>query len=277
VSIEQPRAQQGHVALVTGAGSGIGRAIARRLAAEGAGIIVADLDPATAEQVRGEIRDAGGSATACTADVSSSDDVARMFDAAASEWGRLDVLVNNAGIVVRGRAERITDQEWNRMVAVDLSSVFLCSRAALPLLRAAGAGRVVNIASVAGLVGAVSAPYTASKGGVIALTRQLAGEFADDGITVNCICPGFVATPLNATVRASGLEAILAARIPLRRWGTPEDVAGLVAFLVGPDAGYITGASIPIDGGLSSFLDLGEDYRSFDRASTSRPCAADRP
>lgn len=258
-------APQGRVALVTGAGSGIGRAIALRLAAGGAAIVVADIDGAAAERVCREIRGGDGVATSCTADVSSSSDVTRLLETTASQWGRLDVLVNNAGIVVRGRAEDITDEEWTRMVAVDLTSVFLCSRGALPLLRAAGGGRIVNIASVAGLLGAVSAPYTAAKGGVIALTRQLAGEFADAGITVNCICPGFVATPLNAAVRADGLEEILAARIPLRRWGTPDDVAGLVAFLVGPDAGYITGASIPIDGGLSSFLDLGERYRTFDR------------
>ncbi len=267
----------GKVALVTGAGSGIGRAIARRLAADGAGIVVADIDQRAAERVCDEIRAGSGAATPCIADVSSSEDVARLVEAVGAQWNRLDVLVNNAGIVVRGRAEDITEQEWARMVAVDLTSVFLSAKAALPLLRAARGGRIVNIASVAGLLGAVSAPYTASKGGVIALTRQLAGEFAADGITVNCICPGFVATPLNAAVRASGLEDILAARIPLRRWGTTEDVAGLVAFLVSPDAGYITGVSIPIDGGLSSFLDLGEEYRTFDRASTAPRHAGDRP
>jgi NAD(P)-dependent dehydrogenase (short-subunit alcohol dehydrogenase family) len=257
------------VALVTGAGSGIGRAIARRLAADGAAIVVADIAGEAAERVAREIREAGGAAIAGVADVASSADVGRLVETTRARHGRLDALVNNAGIVVRGRAEDITEEEWSRMVAVDLTSVFLCSRAALPLLRAAGGGRIVNIASVAGLLGAVSAPYTAAKGGVIALTRQLAGEFAEAGITVNCICPGFVATPLNAAVRASGLEDVLAARIPLRRWGTPDDVAGLVAFLVGPDAGYITGAAIPLDGGLSSFLDLGERYRTFDRASSA--------
>jgi NAD(P)-dependent dehydrogenase (short-subunit alcohol dehydrogenase family) len=253
------------VAVVTGGGSGIGRAIARRLASEGATVMIADVSPAAAEKVATEIAASGGSAAIHVVDVASRAAVGELMAETAARLGRLDILVNNAGIVTRGSAEQTSEAEWRRMLDVDLSAVFFCSQAALPFLRAAGAGRIVNISSVAGLIGAVSPAYTAAKGGVIALTRQLAGEFAPHRITVNSVCPGFVATPLNAAVRESGLEEVLAARIPLGRWGQPEDVAGLVAFLAGPDASYITGVSIAIDGGLSSFLDLGDAYRDFDR------------
>jgi 3-oxoacyl-[acyl-carrier protein] reductase len=253
-----------HVALITGGGSGIGRVTALRFAAEGATVAIADIEAARADAVADEIRKAGGQASAVVADVSVAADVARMTQAVVSAWGRVTVLVNNAGIVVRSGLEATSDEAWARELAVDLGSVFLCCRSAVPAMRASGRGSMINIASVAGIMGAVSPAYTAAKGGVIALTRQLAGELAPSGIRVNSISPGFIATPLNAAVRAAGLDSVIGDRIPLGRWGEPEDVAGACVFLASDDAGYVTGTNLIVDGGLSSVLDLGEAYRSFD-------------
>ncbi len=254
----------GKVAIVTGAGSGIGRAIASHFAAEQSAVVVVDINEAAARQAAQEIRAAGGHATAIAADVSVGEDVRAMAAAAIAEFGSASILVNNAGIVVRSPLEQTSDADWTRELAVDLTSVFLCSRALAPHIRAAGGGSIINIASVAGLVGAVSPAYTAAKGGVIALSRQLAGELARDRIRVNSISPGFIATPLNAAVRATGLEDALAARIPLGCWGGPEDVAAACLFLASDQARYVTATNLVIDGGLSGCLDLGEAYRSFD-------------
>lgn len=260
----------GRVSLVTGAGSGIGRVTALRFAAEGSPVAVVDIDDQAAARVAEEIRAAGGRALAVRADVSVSAEVAAMTAAVVAGLGAIAILVNNAGIVVRSPLERTSDHDWARELAVDLTSVFLCSRAAAPHMRAGGGGAIVNIASVAGVVGAVSPAYTAAKGGVIALSRQLAGELAPDGIRVNAVSPGFIATPLNAAVRAAGLEPVLAERIPLRRWGTPDDVAAACLFLASDEARYVTATNLIVDGGLSGFLELGEAYRSFD-ASRARP------
>lgn len=253
--------------VVTGAGSGIGRVVALRLAREESMVAVVDIDGASASKVCDEIRANGGRAISLCADVSNAEQVNAMMTAAAKSFGRIDVLVNNAGIVVRSPLEHTSDADWERELAVDLASVFLCSRAVVAHMRPEG-GTIVNIASVAGVIGAVSPAYTAAKGGVIALSRELAGELATEKIRVNSVSPGFIATPLNAQVREAGLESVLAARIPLRRWGTPEDVAGACAYLASDDARYVTGTNLVVDGGLSSYLDLGDAYRSFD---TSRP------
>ncbi len=253
----------GKISIVTGAGSGIGRAIALRFAGQGSAVAVVDLNVPTAEQVANEIRASGGKAFAVRADVSVSADVNAMVSEVVAHFGGVSVLVNCAGIVVRSSLEKTTDEEWSRELAVDLTSVFLCTRAAAPHMRGAG-GTIINIASVAGVVGSVSPAYTAAKGGVIALGRQLAGELAPDKIRVNTVSPGFTATPLNATVRAAGLEQVLAQQIPLRRWGTPEDVASACLFLASDDALYITAINLIVDGGLSGFRDLGAEYRAFD-------------
>lgn len=252
------------IAVVTGAGSGIGRAIAMRFAAAEGAVAVVDIDEEAAQKTAEDIRASGGRALAVRADVSVADDVAAMTATVAERLGPISVLVNNAGIVVRSPLERTSDEEWARELAVDLTSVFLCSRAVAPPMRKAGGGSIINIASVAGVVGAVSPAYTAAKGGVIALSRQLAGELAPHRIRVNAVSPGFIATPLNSAVRAAGLEDALAARIPLRRWGRPEDVAAACLFLASDDARYVTATNLIVDGGLSGFLDLGDAYRSFD-------------
>lgn len=252
------------VAIVTGAGSGIGRAIALRFAAERSMVAIVDVNEKAAQQVNEEIRASNGRALAVRADVSVAEDVSSMTAAITAHFGPVSVLVNNAGIVVRSPLDQTSDIDWTRELAVDLTSVFLCSRAIVPHMRSAGGGCIINIASVAGVVGAVSPAYTAAKGGVIALSRQLAGELARDRIRVNSVSPGFIATPLNAAVRASGLESVLAARIPLGEWGAPEDVASACLFLASEEARYITGTNVIVDGGLSGVLDLGEAYRSFD-------------
>lgn len=256
----------GQVALVTGGGSGIGRSITLRFADEGAALSILDVDAVSAAKVAEEVRAHGGLAAAISGDVSVAADVERATAETVRAFNRLTVVVNNAGIVVRSRLEDTSDADWARELAVDLTSVFLCSRAAAPYLETAGGGAIINIASVSGMRGAVSPAYTAAKGGVIALTRQLAGELASRSVRVNSVSPGFIATPLNASVRASGLEAALAQRIPLGRWGSPEDVAAACLFLASDDSRYVTGTNLVVDGGLSSFLDLGEAYRSFDAA-----------
>lgn len=260
----------GKISIVTGAGSGIGRVIALRFASEGSAVAVVDVNADTAGQVAEEIRAMGGQALAVRTDVSASADVAAMVSNVADHFGAISLLVNCAGIVVRSSLAMTSDEDWSRELAVDLTSVFLCTRAVAPHLHAAG-GAIINIASVAGVVGSVSPAYTAAKGGVIALGRQLAGELAPDMIRVNTVSPGFIATPLNATVRAAGLEHVLAQQIPLRRWGSPDDVAAACLFLASDDARYVTGINLIVDGGLSGFRDLGADYRSFDsrRAATS--------
>lgn len=257
------------LAIVTGAGSGIGRAIAMRFAAEEAAVVVVDIDEQAAHKAAEDIRAAGGRALSVRADVSAAGDVEAMT-AAAERFAPISILVNNAGIVVRSPLERTSDEEWARELAVDLTSVFLCSRAVAPHMRKADGGSIINIASVAGVVGAVSPAYTAAKGGVIALSRQLAGELAPHRIRVNAVSPGFIATPLNAAVRAAGLEDALAARIPLGRWGRPDDVAAACLFLASDEARYVTATNLVVDGGLSGFLDLGDAYRSFDAAGVGR-------
>jgi 3-oxoacyl-[acyl-carrier protein] reductase len=238
-------ALDGLAALVTGAGGGIGAAIARELARAGAAVVVNDLDGAAAAATAGAI---GPRARAHAADVSDPEAAAGLV-AAASEHGRLDVLVNCAGILGRARVADMSDEEWRRVLAVNLDGCFHTCRAAVPVMERAGFGRIVNVASIAGIrisyVG--SAAYTASKAGLIGFTRHLAVEVAPAGITVNAVLPGVTATPL---LEGADLDA-LAASIPAGRAATPEDHAALVAFLAGPAAGHITGAAIPIDGGIS--------------------------
>jgi NAD(P)-dependent dehydrogenase (short-subunit alcohol dehydrogenase family) len=221
-------ALDGLAALVTGAGGGIGAAIARELARAGATVVVNDVDGATAAATAGSI---GPQARAHAADVSDPDAAAGLV-AAASEHGRLDVLINCAGILGRARVADMSDEEWRRVLAVNLDGCFHTCRAAVPLMERAGFGRIVNVASIAGIrisyVG--SAAYTASKAGLIGFTRHLAVEVAPAGITVNAVLPGVTATPL---LEGADLDA-LAASIPAGRAATPEDHAALVAFLAGP-------------------------------------------
>lgn len=238
------------VAIVTGAASGIGKAVGQRLAAEGAYVVMADVDGAAAESAAAAVIDAGGRADALRADVSSADDAARMADIA-TRRGSIDVLVNNAGIVRSTPAADISMAEWDLVMRINATGAFLCAKAVYPTMKRGGGGRIVNVASMAGRATSTlgGAHYTTSKAAVLGLTRHLAREWASDGITVNAISPGIVDTP---AVRAAADETKIrqvTRSIPLGRLGEPAEVAALVAFLASPEAAYITGANVDIHGG----------------------------
>jgi 2-hydroxycyclohexanecarboxyl-CoA dehydrogenase len=237
----------GRKAFVTGGGSGIGAAIARRLAAEGADVVVGDIDEPAAREVAGEI-----DAEAVPLDVADPDSAA----AAIGGVGQLDVLVNNAGVDDFGFFGEMTPERWRRLVAINLEGVFACTRAALPMMQRAGYGRIVNIASEAGRVGSKgSAVYSAAKGGVIAFSKALARENARYGITVNAVAPGPIDTPLLRSARQLGeigdrIIETMKASTQMKRLGRPEEVAAAVAFLASEEAGYVTGETLGVSGGL---------------------------
>lgn len=242
---------QGKVAIVTGGSRGIGRSIALHLAAEGVSIAVNYHERAdAAERVAAEIGEAGGAAIAVRADVGSERDVATLVERTVQEFGGLDILVNNAGISGgRNEVAAVTPGIWRRVMAVDLDGVYLCSRAAIPQLRARGGGRIVNVAARVGLAGIAGfAPYAAAKGGVIAFTKSLAKELAKDGITVNAVVPGATRTDFISFLTREQVEAA-AKTIPAGRIGEPDDVARLVVFLASSQSGYITGEAIGVLGG----------------------------
>jgi NAD(P)-dependent dehydrogenase (short-subunit alcohol dehydrogenase family) len=246
----------GKVAVVTGAGSGLGLASAQRFAAEGAAVVCADLGDG-GERAAETIAAAGGRALGAVVDVSSADDLAAMVDTASELLGGIDVLYANAGVPGEGKATDVDPADWERMLAVNLTGVFLSARAVLPAMAARGGGCLITQASAAGLVALPAlAPYSAAKAGVIGLTRQLALDYAPHRVRVNAICPGTVVTPLveAAMERRGGVEQGLEharARIPLGRLGEPDEIAGLATFLASDEGSWITGAAIPIDGGLT--------------------------
>ena len=245
------------VALVTGAGAGIGKASALLLAREGATVGVADFDAAAAEETTAIIRKAGGEAISVGGDVSVEPDCAGMVEAVLARWGRLDILCNIAGVVLGGILDKTTDREWNASMDVNLRSIYLCSKHAIPLMKSSGGGSIVNMASVAGLMGVKNrAAYSASKGGVIALTKSMAIDYVEDGIRVNSICPGTVDSP-SLQKRLDALPDPVAARRdftdrqPMKRFGRPEEIAYAVLFLCSDESSFITGTEIIVDGGMS--------------------------
>lgn len=241
----------GRVAIVTGAGRGIGRAIAQRFGADSASVIVADLDPAGAAETAAGMQAAGHQATAIVADVTIPASVADLVARTLGEHGRIDVLINNAGILRSTPAADVSPDEWHLVLDANLTGAFLCAQAAYPALRATGHGRIVNVASMAGratsTLGGVH--YTTAKAGVLGLTRHLAREWARDGITVNAISPGIVDTPMvRGSIDDERMTQVLAS-IPLGRLAEASEVAALIAFLASDEAAYITGANVDIHGG----------------------------
>jgi len=242
----------GRVAIVTGAGSGIGRATAERFALEGARVVCADVNMAGAEETVTAIRAASGDARAVRCDVSDPASVTALVGGAVQAWGRLDIVANVAGIGGFKRTTDVTLEDWNRMIAINLTGQFLVCQAALPHILASK-GSIINTASVAGVKShPYSAAYCASKGGVVLLTKALAVEYGRKGIRINCVCPGGIETPMiQAFQLPEGVsEAALSKIMPLGRLGQPPEVAGTIAFLASDDATYINGATIVIDGGM---------------------------
>jgi 2-hydroxycyclohexanecarboxyl-CoA dehydrogenase len=242
------------VAMVTGAGRGIGAAIAARLAAGGSAVAVCDVDAALAESSAGKLAAAGARALAVAVDVSDAPAVARAVGRVAAELGPVDVLVNNAAIDVIQPFLETSEASWDRILAVNLKGTIVCCRAVLDGMIAHGGGCIVNLGSDAGKVGSTGeAVYSASKGGVIAFTKALARELARHAIRVNCVCPGPTDTALLAQVGEHSQKLLdgLVRAIPLRRVGQPDDVAALVSFLASEDASYITGQAISVNGGLT--------------------------
>jgi 3-oxoacyl-[acyl-carrier protein] reductase len=244
----------GKVAIVTGSARGIGRAIALKLAEVGADIVVNDIAAAAdaLEDVAGEIRTLNRQALTVTADVSSRDDVNRMVETAASTFGHIDILVNNAGVNRDQLLVRMTDEDWDTVLNIDLKSAFLCTRAVLRHMLRQRRGRIVSIASVVGIIGnAGQANYASAKAGIIAFTRSVAKEVGSRGITANAVAPGFIETRMTGKLDEKQRQALVE-HIPLGSIGTPRDVAEAVAFLASDEAKYITGQVLGVDGGMGT-------------------------
>jgi 3-oxoacyl-[acyl-carrier protein] reductase len=237
----------------------MGRAIALAFSREGASVTVAGRRVEKLREVVSEIEKQGGQALAVSCDVTQSKDAGRTVQESVARFGRLDVLVNNAGALHVSTVEGIPEEDWDRLMLVNLKGPFLVSRAALPALRKAGGGSIINIGSILGLIGMKGrAAYAASKGGVTMLTKAMALDYAHEKIRVNCICPALVETELIRDLFGSGSEGEAArrsriAQFPLGRMGRPEDVADMAVFLASKESSWVTGVAIPLDGGLSAF------------------------
>lgn len=239
------------VAVVTGAGRNIGKAISLALAKEGAKIVVVDLNDTDGENAVNEIKALGSDAVYVHCDISKSEEVEKMFALALEKLGKVDILINNAGITKDMLTVRMRDEDWDKVISINLTGSFYCSRAAAKLMMAQKSGKIVNISSIVGLMGnAGQANYSSSKAGVLGLTKSLARELASRNITVNAIAPGFVESDMTAKLNDEQRKK-LTDQIPLKRTAKPEEIAGVVKFLVSSDADYITGQVISVDGGMA--------------------------
>jgi len=240
----------GQVAVVTGSSQGLGKAIAIALGVSGAKVVCLARNAEKLGETVATIRSAGGTAQAVSCDVTDRASAAAAIENAHKEHGRLDILVNNAGITRDKLLRGMSDEEWDDVIATNLTSCFVCCRAAANLMRRAKYGRIINMASISGVIGnAGQANYSASKAGMIGLTRTLSKELANRQVTVNAIAPGFIESEMTAKL-GPVVMAEVCKRIPAGRVGTPEDVAAAVLFLASPAAGYITGQTLVIDGGM---------------------------
>ncbi|HEX8871787.1 MAG TPA: SDR family oxidoreductase [Candidatus Acidoferrum sp.] len=249
----------GKVAIVTGGGTGIGRAIVLAFAREGAKVAIAGRRPEKLEEVAKEVNGAGGEARAMVCDVTSAQAVQRLVDETEKAFGALNVLVNNAGTLSASTVETVTEEEFDRILATNVKGPFLMSRAVLPAFRRSGGGAIVNIGSILGLVAMKDrVAYCASKGAVTLLTKAMALDHAHEKIRVNCICPSIVETELvkglfSKTDQGRKARDARIASLPLGRFGQPKDVAELAVFLASEESAWMTGTAIPIDGGLSAY------------------------
>ncbi len=238
------------VAIVTGSGRGIGRAIALKLAEAGGSVVVNDIGEAAKEVAR-EIKNTGKKGEAVLGDVSCISDVAIITETTIKTYGRIDILVNNAGINRDQLLVKMTDEDWDRVINIDLKSVFLCTRAVLRSMIKQRWGRIISISSIVGLIGnAGQANYASAKAGIIGFTRSIAREVASRGVTVNALAPGFIDTEMTQKLPENQRQELIS-RIPSGRLGSPEDVASAVCFLASNEASYITGQVLTIDGGMT--------------------------
>jgi NAD(P)-dependent dehydrogenase (short-subunit alcohol dehydrogenase family) len=252
---------KGQIAIVTGAGRGIGRAIALELARQGADIVIAEMDQAGAKRTAEEVGALGRKSLAVATDVTSRADLRAMVDRAKAEFGRIDILINNAGIYKAAATLDVTEDHWDAIMNINAKAVFFATQAVLPVMIAQKSGVIVSLASMAGKIGSkTNLPYNASKAAVVSMTKSLALAHAGEGIRVNCVCPGFVETDMWKVVSRDQGKLLgmtpeeftrqRAAQVPLGRMETPEDVAHVVAFLAGPRSGYMTGQALSVDGDL---------------------------
>ncbi len=241
---------KGQSAMITGGARGIGRSIGLMLAGKGADIAVADIGVAEAEKTASEFRALGVRAIAVKLDVSSSSDVSMAFEAVMKEFGRLDILINNAGITKDSLLIRMKEEDWDSVLNINLKGVFLCSKEAVKIMSKQRYGRIVNIASVVAFIGNPGqANYSASKAGIVGLTKTVAKEYSSRGITANAVAPGFITTAMTEALPDNVRQEMLKT-IPIARFGTPEEVANAVGFLASKESGYITGQVIHVNGGM---------------------------
>ncbi len=246
---------KGRVALVTGGNGGIGLGMARGLAQAGAAIAVAGRNQEKSEAAAAELSAKGVKTAVVEVDVTDEMSCRKMVDTTMAQLGRLDILINNAGINIRKQPQDYTLAEWRLVIESNLSSAFTCSHAAYPHMKSAGGGKIINIGSMMSIFGASFAPaYAASKGGIVQLSRALATAWAKDNIQVNAVLPGWIDTDLTRRARAevSGLNSMVLMRTPARRWGTPDDMSGIAVFLASPASDFVTGTAIPVDGGYAA-------------------------
>jgi 2-dehydro-3-deoxy-D-gluconate 5-dehydrogenase len=247
----------GKVAIVTGGNGGIGLGIARGLAEAGASIVVAARNPEKTRNAVEQLAALGVRAVGLQTDVTDAADVAKMVEDSVGALGGVDILVANAGMSIRKRPETYSMEEWTRVITTNLTGVFACCHAVYPQMKSRGGGKIVTIGSMSSIFGMeMAAPYASTKGGVVQMTKSLAAAWAADNIQVNCILPGWINTDLTVGARQAmpNLHDNVVERTPMKRWGTPEDLAGAALFLCSRASDFITGASLPVDGGFSASM-----------------------